>query len=427
MNKITPLSSGLPSAFNVFSKQLSVDGVIIYAVAQVTDAQLNYAASVMKQLLSRDTGEILSNMVKNGAGLTMFADADQRDSAVGEAVFESAQNRMLQDLQADEVFPPGTSTIRDATVEEVTHLIHNSGITAAKPEAQKALDLATQNAIKEKLYHPELIGDDLPAGDYDDEYLAAGVEAYYGTKDPALGTSVFGPANRDELKLADIDLFNVIESIFPSFLPAAQGSHYIDGTQGRDALTSSSTDETFYGFYGTDTVKFTSASSGYNISKTKDGINISGPDGNDNLVGIERLQFSDQVLAFEAQGNAGQVYRLYKTALNRAPDKEGLGYWINDADTGSTLSAIATSFINSNEFKTLYGDKISDAEYLTALYSNVLNRAPDSAGMEYWANSLSSGQESRTDVLIGFSESAENKTSVEIEISNGISYDFWIG
>lgn len=224
MNSITALSKNLPAAFNIFSKELDVNGVKIYAVSQVTDKQLNYVGNVLKDLLNKDGTGILANMVKNGAAMTMFANAEQRDSAAGQKVFESAPNRMLQDLQADEIIPPGTATTRDATVEEVTHLIHNSGITAANPAAQKELDAATQKAIKAGLYHPEKITG-LPKQDYDDEYLAAGVEAYYGVthKDNA-AAGIYKPSNKNELKSMDPELFKIIEKLFPATIPSAQGT-----------------------------------------------------------------------------------------------------------------------------------------------------------------------------------------------------------
>ena len=35
---------------------------------------------------------------------------------------------------------------------------------------------------------------------------------------------------------------------------------------------------------------------------------------------VERLDFSDAHLAFDVDGNAGQIYRLYKAAFARTPD-----------------------------------------------------------------------------------------------------------
>ena len=47
---------------------------------------------------------------------------------------------------------------------------------------------------------------------------------------------------------------------------------------------------------------------------------------------------------------------------------------------------------------------------VTSLYQNVLGRSPDRSGLNYWLGQLSSGAETRDEALVGFAESAENKT-----------------
>lgn len=199
------------------------------------------------------------------------------------------------------------------------------------------------------------------------------------------------------------------------------------GTNGNDRWTSTIADEQFDGGDGLDTVVFSLDRSQYSLSQNSDQLTVTGPEGNDILIAIERLQFNDQVLAFDLEGSAGEVYRLYKAALDRAPDSEGLGYWIAESDQGIWLNYIAAGFVESAEFKSLYGDPISDSDFLTALYSNVLDRAPDDDGFAFWSNVLSSGQDNRAGVLVGFSESAENKANVANEIAAGISFDLWQG
>ncbi len=199
------------------------------------------------------------------------------------------------------------------------------------------------------------------------------------------------------------------------------------GTDGNDRWTSTIADEQFDGGDGLDTVVFSLDRSQYSLSQNSGQLTVTGPEGNDTLIAIERLQFNDQVLAFDLEGSAGEVYRLYKAALDRAPDSEGLGYWIAESDQGIWLNYIAAGFVESAEFKSLYGDPISDSDFLTALYSNVLDRAPDDDGFAFWSNVLSSGQDNRAGVLVGFSESAENKANVANEIAAGISFDLWQG
>ena len=53
---------------------------------------------------------------------------------------------------------------------------------------------------------------------------------------------------------------------------------------------------------------------------------------------------------------------------------------------------------------------MSDSFYVNTLYQNVLSRYADVGGLNYWLGQLHSGAETRYEVLLGFSESVENKS-----------------
>ena len=169
--------------------------------------------------------------------------------------------------------------------------------------------------------------------------------------------------------------------------------------------------------------------------------------GTDTLADVERLRFDDVAVALDIYptgdvddpvtkgdgGNAGKAYRLYQAAFAREPDAQGLGYWIAQVDAGAKLFDIATGFIESAEFATLYGAAPSNAEYTRALYLNVLGREPDAPGYAYW-NALLEGQPwqgvyygstTRQQMLVDFSEGAENKANVAALIGNGFDYAPW--
>ena len=104
------------------------------------------------------------------------------------------------------------------------------------------------------------------------------------------------------------------------------------------------------------------------------------------------------------------MFRLYNASFKRLPDANGLKYWISKYTSGENDDrAVASSFLVSNEFKTLYRENVTDTGYVNNLYQNVLGRSPDSSGLNYWLGHLNSGAESRYEVLLGFAESAENK------------------
>ena len=104
------------------------------------------------------------------------------------------------------------------------------------------------------------------------------------------------------------------------------------------------------------------------------------------------------------------MFRLYNAAFARFPDASGLEYWIDQFSSGrNTRRVVAQSFLNSSEFKERYGENVVHEVYVNNLYKNVLGREADPAGIIYWTTQLLNGTETRYEVLLGFSESAENK------------------
>ena len=102
--------------------------------------------------------------------------------------------------------------------------------------------------------------------------------------------------------------------------------------------------------------------------------------------------------------------QIYNASFKRLPDPDGLRYWIGNFSSGKDDErAIASSFLASDEFKQRYGENLSDSIYVNTLYKNVLGRDADTGGLNYWLSQLNSGAETRYEVLLGFSESAENK------------------
>ena len=70
---------------------------------------------------------------------------------------------------------------------------------------------------------------------------------------------------------------------------------------------------------------------------------------------------------------------------------------------------MASSFLASAEFKERYGEDVSNESYVNTLYINVLGRDYDQTGYDYWLSNLNNGVETKYELLLGFSESLENK------------------
>lgn len=191
-------------------------------------------------------------------------------------------------------------------------------------------------------------------------------------------------------------------------------------TEGNDTFTATSGNDVYNGLGGLDTVVMGAARSAVTVSELAGSLTTTGAGtGSDQFSNVERLKFTDGTLAFDLDGSSGQTYRLYQSAFDRTPDQAGLSHNVNLMDGGLTIFDMASAFIGSAEFQQTYGQNINDATFLTLLYNNVLNRAPDTAGQAGWQALLDNGS-TREQVLFGFSESAENKANVAAAIDDGI-------
>jgi hypothetical protein len=204
----------------------------------------------------------------------------------------------------------------------------------------------------------------------------------------------------------------------------------IRGLGGNDRLTGGGGSDHIEGGSGIDTAVFSGRLSQFQVAPEGPGdirvqdLRAGTPDGADILNSVERLSFTDGTLAFDFTGAAGQAYRLYQAAFDRAPDTEGLGYWVEKLDAGAgDLTWVADHFQHSKEFQRAYGGpaELSDAEFLSLLYNNVLDREPDASGFDYWMGKMDEGL-GRDKLLASFSESNENVENVAAAISDGIWY-----
>ncbi len=104
----------------------------------------------------------------------------------------------------------------------------------------------------------------------------------------------------------------------------------------------------------------------------------------------------------------GDVFRLYWAFFDRAPDVSGARYWAEQSNKCVSLLAITWSFANSSEFISRYG-RLSDGQFVDLVYKNVLGRAADVDGKNYWLNELAAKRLSQPEVMLYFSLGDEFK------------------
>lgn len=133
------------------------------------------------------------------------------------------------------------------------------------------------------------------------------------------------------------------------------------------------------------------------------------------------------------QAQIDQIVQLYIGYFDRAPDPSGLAYWINELDNNPNMSFvdIAQSFSVQPEATALYpflaNPQVASPEaFITAVYLNLFNRAPDAEGLAYWTAELAAGKSPGRmiiDIQSGAQDSAagqdltilNNKTEVALD------------
>jgi len=111
------------------------------------------------------------------------------------------------------------------------------------------------------------------------------------------------------------------------------------------------------------------------------------------------------------------IKRIYYTMLNREPDKEGFEYWKNRLKNEGIkreavfyeVTFVTDEFKKSSEEYSLvaYDQKDKLSSFIQRIYIYTLDRLADPSGLNYWLNSLLSGEKSASDIVKNFFHSEE--------------------
>ncbi len=292
----------------------------------------------------------------------------------------------------------------------------------------------TLNSNGSFVYDPMGAFDDLSPGEADTDgftYTTTDGKGGSATATVSIGIDgltdvIRGTPQEDDLTGTDgDDLIYALAS--DDIIDPRGGSHMIDGGSGTDTVVYATTRSVF----DVDLMEASGFTVGGESAALVGGnIVVERPDGEtDTLIDVERIDFTDGDLIYDIDSpNVEVVYRMYAAALGRTPDETGLRYWVDRLDflddlPGSTadslLQVLADVFIEADEFEMLYGSDPSNADYIDAMYQNVLGRLPDEEGRAFWIDAMERGLE-RDDILIAFSESAENRDQTGPDLDDGI-------
>jgi hypothetical protein len=127
------------------------------------------------------------------------------------------------------------------------------------------------------------------------------------------------------------------------------------------------------------------------------------------------------------------ITELYIGYYNRAPDPAGETYWVGQLQGGMSLSAIAQSYSVQTESTNLYpflaspntASTVAVQAFVTSVYENLFNRAPDPAGEAYWVSQLQTGASTVGGAIINIISGAQLNDLVTInnKVTVGDYYD----
>jgi hypothetical protein len=132
-----------------------------------------------------------------------------------------------------------------------------------------------------------------------------------------------------------------------------------------------------------------------------------------------------------------QVQQYYQQYLHRSADPTGLTFWTQVFNGGQSEIQVQERIIASQEFQNA---NASDTAYITALYQDILGRAPEAAGLAFWQSQLQTGSSEnnrspRQNVALGILTSDEARLIVINHYYNTLLHrgpdpagqQFWLG
>ena len=176
-----------------------------------------------------------------------------------------------------------------------------------------------------------------------------------------------------------------------------------------------------------DTYNFGGASTGFTVTKGEDDITVASTVATNvqfTLADHERIVFTDKAIAFDAEGNAGDVYAILAAALGVADVTkayEGIG--ISLADAGWSKVRMAEALLATDVYKTDAGG-VSNETFVKQVYKNVFGTTATLEQVQAYTTWMETQHLSQAEVLVQASELPAFETTIGLVglATTGIEY-----
>lgn len=352
------LGKTLNGLFAKYTKHMAPNGkpIHIFSQAGVNDLQVVRAREILKYHLTDAPGTqyghdktALANRMADVRATLIYTDTEIKSFAM-RPILRGSELR-LQDLYATESpvegsyeyihneGKPGERFTRDASYEEIMHLVHAKGLEDVLPEYHQEIVEAEKAAVAADIYHYGRLAPH--------EYIITGFDIYFGLweHNPQGDGTSFGDEypfhTKEEMKEGDRALYDLVEKFWPKYLtynayidPSFEGtfslirdenedytfkSRYLvniiltgnkdtnvlgndqdnrlTGNHGNNILTGGKGNDIIAGGKGEDTAEYSGNQAEYDVTKTDNKTivtdKVPGRDGMDELTDIEVLKFKD--------------------------------------------------------------------------------------------------------------------------------------
>ena len=206
------------------------------------------------------------------------------------------------------------------------------------------------------------------------------------------------------------------------------GNDTIDGRLGNDTLTGGFGDDRLQGGFGndnldggagTDIALYRGPRALCSLTPTASGHAISGPEGDDTLAGIERLQFSDSILALDTrQGDhTFDAYALFNAGFNRAPTTAEISRWTAARDQSADITALAQQMLD------FYAPGISNQTLVAHLYFTIMGIPAPQSAIDLYTGLIANGTYTQASLLSMAAQLDLNTNEFVSLIGQGVALD----
>jgi len=254
-----------------------------------------------------------------------------------------------------------------------------------------------------------------------------GDDSYFVTRGDAIADGV-GDGN--DTVLADLPAYRLPDGV-EALGYVGHGSFHGTGNAADNRFFGGAGDDRFDGGAGLDTVSYEGALAGFELTVQAAGAvpheraivvaDRAGYEGTDRLGEIERVEFADLALAFDAPGSAGDAYALLLAGFGADPGAPIVGRWIAAFDDGAGAVEVAGRIIAA------YAPGIGNAAVVATLYANLFGAPPPPDEAALYLGYLDRGELTQAQLYaIAGSHLSATEGFAEL-VGQGIVYAPWPG